>query len=115
MILDEPRIEPGALARRTGWDAKPEGLCKADTCVPLPAQASGADGLLDARVVAERLGAPLLHDEASGLWCLGPEGGGRLLASAALPEITLPDLDGRLFSFSSLRGRKVVLVAWASW
>ena len=41
--------------------------------------------------------------------------GGRTLASAECPEITLPDLDGEAFSLSSLRGRKVVLVAWASW
>ena len=48
-------------------------------------------------------------------YALGPESGGRVLASAVCPEIRLPDLDGREFALSSLRGRKVVLVAWASW
>ena len=34
---------------------------------------------------------------------------------ALAPELTLPDLDGRPFELSSLRGQKVVLAAWASW
>src|SRR5256885_12757684 len=29
--------------------------------------------LFRSRVLAERLGMPLVHDEAAGLWCLGPE------------------------------------------
>jgi len=56
----------------------------------------------------------LVHDEAAGLWALGPASiGGRALASAEAPEVELPDFDGRPFRLSSLRGQKVVLVAWA--
>jgi cytochrome oxidase Cu insertion factor (SCO1/SenC/PrrC family) len=58
---------------------------------------------------------PLVHDEAHGLWALGPESGGRALTTAVVPEITLPDRNGNAFSLSSLRGQKVLLVAWASW
>ena len=36
-------------------------------------------------------------------------------AVARVPEIVLPDLDGIEVSISSLRGQKVLLVAWASW
>ena len=43
------------------------------------------------------------------------DAGGQVLGSAECPDIRLPDLDGREFSLSSLRGRKVILVAWASW
>ena len=98
---------------------KPEGLCKADRCVPasdcrLPSADGGPD-LIDVRVLAERLGMALVHDEAHGLWALGPESGGHALLSAELPEISLPDRHGDPFSLSSLRGTKVLLVAWASW
>lgn len=63
-----------------------------------------------------RLGAPLLHDEQNGLWALGPATvSGRSLATAHAPEVELPDVDGDPFRLSSLRGRKVLLVAWASW
>ena len=111
MILDSLDIDPAALERRTGWAIKPEGACKADVCVPLPEH--GAK--IDARMLAERLGMPLIEDRDAGLWCLGPESGGKALASAVAPEVVLPDLDGNEFRLSSLRGTKVVMVAWASW
>jgi peroxiredoxin len=49
------------------------------------------------------------------VWCLGPEAGGRVLSSAVLPDIVLPDLEGKPFALRELRGQKVLLVAWASW
>lgn len=116
MILTSLTLDRDQLREGTGWDAKPEGLCRGDLCVPLPAEGRTADGGLDATVVAERLGAPLVRDEKAGLWALGPAGvSGRALSTAEAPELTLPDLDGNPFSLSSLRGQKVLLVAWASW
>jgi hypothetical protein len=114
MILDRLDVTPDELERQTGWELKPEGLCKDDRCVPLPAGA-GTDGLLDVTVVAERLGMPLVHDERHDLWALGPEAGNRVLASAELPPIVLADVEGRPFDLSSLRGEKVLIAAWASW
>lgn len=113
MILDQLTIDPAALRRRTGWELKPEGLCRGDRCVPLPDHDGGA---LDAGMVAERLQAPLVHDEEAGVWALGPATGGRALDSAELPEIVLPDLrTGEPFDLASLRGQRVLLIAWASW
>ena len=117
VLLDDLQVEPDAFERRTGWVLKPEGACKAEVCVPLPTEARSAGGRLDVRVIAERLGMPLVHDEPHGLWALGPETSvtGRALTSAVAPELTLPDMSGQSFKLSSLRGQKVVLVAWASW
>ena len=39
----------------------------------------------------------------------------RALASLEAPDFTLPDLDGRLHTLSAQRGKKVLLVAYASW
>jgi hypothetical protein len=115
MILTDLWIDPAVLRSRTGWELKPEGACKAGTCVPLPAEAI-VDGKVDARALADRLGMPLVAEERRGLWALGPEGlFGRTLATAEAPELVLPDLEGRPFTLSSLRGQKVALVAWASW
>ena len=45
---------------------------------------------------------------------LGPAAiGSRTLTSARAPEMCLPDLDGKEFRLSSLRGQKVLLFAWA--
>ncbi len=109
--LDIPRIDFEGL---TGWALKAEGACKGDRCVPLPS-VDPSKPTVDVRRLSEALGMPIVHDEAHGLYAVGPESGGPLLAGAACPEISLPDLDGKEFSISSLRGRKVVIVSWASW
>jgi hypothetical protein len=117
VILQELEIDIDDFEARTGWAVKPEGACKAEHCVPLPPEARTSSGRVDVNVVAERLGMPLVHDEESGLWALGPDTAvtGRALATATAPELELPDLSGRPFRLSSLRGQKVLLVAWASW
>jgi len=112
VILEKLEVTPEALRARTGWELKADGLCKAGRCVPLPEDGSDR---IDVRFLAERLGMALVHDEGHGLWALGPESGGSALLSAELPEISLPDRHGDPFSLSSLRGTKVLLVAWASW
>jgi len=112
MLLDALTVDPADFEARTGWHPRPEGLCKGDRCVPLPGDPTGP---LDVRVLAERLGMPLIHDEGSERWVLGPESGGRALTTAKAPDIELPDVDGNPFRLSSLHGRKVLLVAWASW
>jgi len=109
MLLERLEVDAAELAARTGWEIKPEGACKGDVCVPLP------DGPLDARVLSERLGMALVADEQHGLWALGPESGGRALTSARMPDLELPDRHGRPFSLRSLRGTRIVMVAWASW
>lgn len=112
MILDKLVITSAELAARTGWSIKPEGACKDEICVPLPPMSSDE---VDVRILAERLRMPLLHDEKHQVWSLGPESGGHVLNSAVAPEIVLPDLHGQPFALSSLRGQKVLVVAWASW
>ena len=114
MILHRLDVAPDQLERQTGWKLKPEGLCKRERCVPLPA-GSGTDGMVDVTVVADRLGMPLVHDDRHEVWALGPEAGDRVLESAELPPIVLADVDGRPFDLASLRGEKVLIAAWASW
>jgi hypothetical protein len=109
MITDCLDLTAEDFADGTGWEIKPEGACKAEVCVPL----APSDGF-DAVVTAERLGMAVVGDEQAGLWAFGPESlGNRALVSAEAPELVLPDLDGKEFRLSSLRGQKVVLVAWA--
>lgn len=112
MILTEPRVGRGEFTRRTGWRFEPEGACRGDLCVPL---AEPPGDTLDAHVVADYLGMPLIHDDRAGLWCLGPESFGRVLQTTTAPDLTLPDWRGQPFALSSLAGRKVLLLAWASW
>ena len=114
MIVEDLTVAADDFAARTGWETKPEGLCKGTVCVPMPG-GTPRDGQLSVEVVAERLRMPLVRDEEHHLWALGPESGGRALTTAVVPDIALPDRDGVPFALSSLRGQKVLLVAWASW
>ncbi len=107
MLTTTLDISAEDFALGTGWEIKPEGACKGEVCVPLP------DGY-SAQHAADRLGMAMVTNEASGLTSLGPESlSGRALVTAQAPEVVLPDLDGNDFHLSSLRGKKVVIVAWA--
>jgi len=112
VIIDSLELSLPELHQATGWEIKPEGACRDVGCVPLP-EGVVADGQVDVAAFAARMGMGLV--ESDGVWALGPESGGRALESAELPAITLPDRNGQPFSLSSLRGTKVLLLAWASW
>ncbi len=112
MISTAAEVPTAEFERETGWAIKPEGACKDDRCFALPHPMSHT---VDLNVIADRLNMPLIHDETRGLWCLGPEAGGKALTSAQAPELDLADWHGEPFRLSSLRGQKVLLLAWASW
>ena len=112
MIARTPVVSAAELERVTGWHLTAEGLCREDRCVPFSAADPEA---IDLVAVARALGRPLVRDERNGLFALGAVYGGHALASAAAPDLVLPDVHGDTFSLASLRGRKVLLVAWASW
>jgi hypothetical protein len=118
MLLKSLAVDPNEFTRSTGWEVKPEGACRDEVCVPLPGGATNADGTLQAEALAEGLGMPLVADQPHTLWALGPATvpTGRALPTATAPELVLPDLrTGDAFALSSLRGQKVLLLAWASW
>ena len=112
VIFRSARVSADDLARATRWHLRAEGLCSGDRCVPFRAEDRGA---IDLAAVARALGRPLVHDEQWSLYALGAETGAHALATASMPELALPDVSGRPFDLASLRGQKVLLVAWASW
>lgn len=114
MILDQLTVATADFEDRTGWTSKPEGLCKGELCIPAP-DAILDGGRLDAIVLSQKLGMPIVHDEGTGTYALGPESLGHSLTTAVAPDLELPDVDGNPFRLAALHGRKVLLVAWASW
>jgi hypothetical protein len=71
----------------------------------------------DLEEVAARLDRPLAVDLDERVAFLGVSARVRALRLASLeaPDFTLPDLDGRRHSLAEHRGKKVFLVAYASW
>lgn len=102
--------------RVTGWTLKPEGMCRAELCVPMPATAVRGHEI-DVEAFWTKLGGPVVASEARDVWALGAPAQERNAALEGLqaPDFTLPDIDGMPRSLSQLRGRKVFLATWASW
>lgn len=116
MILDSlDGVTADAFASRTEWGMNPQGLCRGEMCVSAPG-AQRDDGTLDIDIVTTRLGMPVVHDEAHGVYAIGPATTtGRALSSAVAADPQLVTREGEPFRLSSLRGRKIVFVAWASY
>jgi hypothetical protein len=104
----------------TGWDWKPQGLCRDDTCMPVPQDAgrSMVDGdRLDIAAFWRYAGWPVVHDAQRQRWVLGEGAASRAhaLSSLQAPDFELPDLNGRTHRLSDLRGQRVFMATWASW
>lgn len=120
MILSSLRVPVDEFTALTGWEAKPEGMCRGEVCVPAPGaldSSTGTTQMVDVEAAAAKLGMPIVHDAEHGVWALGvATATGRALASAkAVFPSSLIDAAGRAFDFASLRGRRMIMVAWASW
>ena len=63
------------------------------------------------------MGRPMLHDVSHSSWVLGEAAldRNRQLDSLEAPDFSLPDIKGKLHSLAEHRGKKVLLVTWASW
>jgi len=112
------RIAPADLERGFGWTLKPQGLCKGDLCITLRERRGLLDeGGIDLAVFAQTTGLPLAVDAGEGVAVLGESAAARgsRLASLEAPDFALPDLEGQLHSLSQHRGKKVLLIAYASW
>jgi hypothetical protein len=113
---DRVRLSPDAIKAALGWELKPQGLCRDAACIPVPSGSAGSDGI-DLAELAKLLDRPLAVDLTEGVAYLGASARERSHALAALeaPDFALPDLGGRLHRLSEHRGKKVLLVAYASW
>ena len=118
---DSLRLVATDLTHSTGWEVSPSRLCRGPICVPLRAETSGglieADGTVDLAVLAKLTGHPLVHDQGGSHWVLGRVAAEPMVGSGPVeaPDFTLPDIEGRPYSLASARGRKVLIISWASW
>ena len=115
---DRVRLAPAVLKTALGWELKPEGLCREAVCIPTHGRGDlVTDRGIDLAAVAALLSRPLALDTSERAACLGASAAerGARLASLEAPDFTLPDLSGRLHTLSDHRGKKVLLIAYASW
>jgi peroxiredoxin len=130
--IEHPLTEKGDLwvtasdlQRINGLTLKPPGvLCVGDVCIKLSEKGdspllSKKDGQewINVSGLAQRLKQPFAVDRESGTWSFGPipETRTPFLKSAVAPNFELPDRKGKLIRLSDYRGKKVLLMTWASW
>lgn len=110
-------LDASSMTSLTGWELKPEGLCRDDVCVPVRDPDLTVDGAIDAARFAAALGRPSVLDAAAGVIAIGETSSDRRgpIEAGVAPDFTLPQLDGGSFTFSALGRCKKLLLAWSSW
>jgi len=117
-------ITTADLKRATRFEVKPQGVCRDELCFPIPKGRkadflSKRDGVewFNLSEFAKLVKQPSAHDDKNGVWYFGKreDERGTYLASLEAPNFTLPDMAGRTHSLSDFRGKKVLLITWASW
>jgi hypothetical protein len=104
------------LPRVNGFEVKPEGACRADICIPVPKSMLSGDSF-NLTAFAKKVGEVVVSDAGARVWSFGEIQAlrGGFLNSRIAPDVTIPDRGGRPVALSSFRGRKVLLLTWASW
>jgi hypothetical protein len=115
---DRVSISPEALEASLGWTLEDAGLCRGDVCVPIRDRSKlVVDGEIDLAEFAAAMERPIVIDTDESSAALGTPARQRADAMAGLeaPDFSLPDLAGNLHKLSDHRGKKVLLIAYASW
>lgn len=111
------------LKQATHFELKPQGVCRNELCFPLPksqeaqfVHKNGGKTWFNLVAFARLVHQPIAHDEALSAWYFGLRSDQvESLTSLKAPDFRLPDMSGKMHSLSDFRGKKVLLVTWASW
>jgi hypothetical protein len=104
------------LPRINEFELKPQGACRADVCIPVDkSMTRGAYFNLSA--FARKVRQTVVADREARVWSFGeiPLVRGQFAESRTAPGFELPDRAGRPVRLSDFRGRKVLVLTWASW
>ncbi len=117
-------VSPGDLTRITGFTLKPEGACLDDLCIPIRQDTDNdlfvsRDGnkWINATALAEKLRQPVVVDRDENVWSFGqvPVARTAFHDNAMAPDFALEDRRGNTIRLSDYRGKKVIIMTWASW
>ncbi len=117
-------VLPADLTRINGFELKPEGACLDTFCVPVRQDEDsamfvtrGGQGWFNVTELARQLRQAYAVDHDNQVWSFGqiPQTRQSFLRSAVAPDFTLLDRQGNPVSLFDFRGKKVLIVTWASW
>jgi len=113
-------IDPADLTRVNGFELKPEGACRGDLCIPLPAGAmveQDGKNWFNLTAFADHVGQPYVADIEARVWSFGevPARRDGMRVNAMAPDIELTDRSGKVIRLADLKGKKAMIVTWSSW
>ncbi len=113
-------VSPEDLSWITGFEMKPQGACLDDICVPVGEalfKVQDRKRWFDLSEFAVLLGQPFVADLDARVWSLGeiPARRERMMTDGNAPDFAVKDRQGNLITKDSLKGKKAMIVTWASW
>jgi len=121
VTLDKIRPDPADLWVRASdlprineFEVKPQGACRADVCIPISKDLKQGEWF-NLSGFARKVRESVVED--SGVWSFGevPVLRGSFVNSRTAPDFAVPDRKGRIVHLSDFRGKKALVVTWASW
>jgi len=117
-------VIPADLPRVNGFELKPEGACLDELCVPVLQDRDSemfvtraAQPRFNVTALARSLDQAYVADHDHPVWSFGeiPVTRTSFLRSTMAPDFELPNREGELVRLSDFRGKKVLIITWASW
>jgi hypothetical protein len=98
------------------FEVKPQGACRADICIPIPKEMLRGE-YFNLTAFATKIGQAVVADTGARVWSFGEIQAlhGSFLEGRMAPDFVVPDRAGRPVHLSRLRGKKLLVVTWASW
>lgn len=125
--LDDPTdlwVSPAQLTELNGFVLKPEGACLDELCIPVDqgpeseiVTRRGEETWFSLTGFARRVGQSFVADTEARVWSFAPVPAARssFVDQAYAPDFVLPDRQGDPVRLSDFRGKKVLIITWASW
>jgi hypothetical protein len=113
-INDNLWVHKQDLPRINEFEVKPQGACRADVCIPLSKTLKNGDWF-NLTGFAKKLNETVVADQ--NVYSFGeiPVLRGGFYNSRIAPDFAVPDRKGKLVHLSDFRGKKTLVITWASW
>ena len=107
-------VQKQDLPRINEFEVKPQGACRADVCIPLSKTLKNGDWF-NLTGFAGKLGEKVVADQ--NVYSFGeiPVLRGGFYNNRIAPDFAVPDRKGKVVHLSDFRGKKTLVITWASW
>ncbi len=116
-------IRVDELHAATGYELKESGVCydPLNICIPLLedgfTQIHSGHTWFNVSKLSQKLSQVCISNDDQTVWSLGliPEVRKAMLDSSIAPDFEIEDMNGEMIRLSDFRGKKVLVVTWATW